>query len=72
LTAENAAVCRRDGKQLYLVKETEKLSNGVFRVTYSLKCPLCGYAINVERVEISFSDSGSSILVKRSMFKKTR
>jgi len=72
LAVEGIAVCKRDGKQLYLVKETEKLSNGVYRVTYSLKCPLCGYAINVEQAEISFSDSGSSILVKRLMFKKTR
>jgi len=48
----SAVMCKRDGKTMLLVKEVEKLSNGEQRVTYSYKCPLCGYTVSVEQLTI--------------------
>jgi len=64
-------ICKRDGRQLQLVKETEKLSDGEYRVTYSFKCPVCGYSVNAEQAVITMNDNDSYIVVKRKVFKKS-
>lgn len=37
---------------MYFIEETEKLSNGEYRITFSYKCLVCGYKIVVEQAII--------------------
>jgi DNA-directed RNA polymerase subunit RPC12/RpoP len=46
-------VCKKDGKQMFLIEETEKMSNGAHRAVFYYKCPVCGYKIEVEQVTVS-------------------
>lgn len=59
---EEKYICPRDKSQLYLVLEAEKLDK-LTRATFSYKCPVCGYRLDVERVVIS--RSGNEIVIKR-------
>lgn len=59
---EGKNICPRDKSQLYLVLEAEKIDK-LTRATFSYKCPVCGYRLDVERVEIS--KSNNEIVVKR-------
>ncbi|RLG80020.1 MAG: hypothetical protein DRO13_04720 [Thermoprotei archaeon] len=61
--ASSEHTCRKDGKPMYFVEETEKLSNGVYRVTFSYKCVVCGYRIVVEYATIK--KAGEKIIVER-------
>ncbi|OYT40563.1 MAG: hypothetical protein B6U89_01785 [Desulfurococcales archaeon ex4484_58] len=57
-------VCKRDGKTMYFIEESEKLSNGEYRVVFAYKCLICGYKINVEQAVIEKKSNGG-IIVKR-------
>ncbi len=50
--SEKKFYCKKCGKLMGLVVESEKLSNGVKRITYYYKCPVCGYRVDVEQVSI--------------------
>ncbi len=60
---EKTMVCRKDGKPMYFIEETEKLSNGEYRIVYSYKCFVCGYKIVVEQAIIKKNKEG--IIIKR-------
>jgi len=66
----NVVTCKRDGKTMLLVKEVEKLSNGEQRVTYSYKCPLCGYTVSVEQLTVKkqLGNGGGVEIVKKSLY----
>ncbi len=55
--------CKKCGKPLYLVVESEKLSNGVRRASYYYKCLVCGYRIDCEQVHVT--SNKEFLLVKR-------
>ncbi len=61
---ENGVKCRRDGKPMYFVEETEKLSNGEYRIVFSYKCLACGYTINVEQVSVK-KKGGNLLIIRR-------
>ncbi|MCD6196649.1 MAG: hypothetical protein J7J82_07695 [Staphylothermus sp.] len=61
-------MCKKDGKPMYFVEETEKMSNGQRRSVFYYRCPICGYRIEVEQVVINVSND--SIVVKRRIRKK--
>ena len=65
---ERGFVCKKDGKPMYFVEETEKMSNGQRRSVFYYRCPICGYRIEVEQVVINVSND--SIVVKRRIRKK--
>ncbi len=60
-----AMKCKRDGKPMYLVEESEKMSDGTRRVTFYYRCPVCGYRVEVEQAHISVDEKG--IIIKRSI-----
>ncbi len=60
---EAAMTCKRDGKPMYLVEESEKMSDGTRRITLYYKCPVCGYRVELEQLVINV-DRGN-ITVKR-------
>ena len=47
--------CKKCGKPMYLVVESEKLSNGARRINYYYKCLICGYRIDTEQVHMSIN-----------------
>lgn len=64
---ETAAIkCPRDGAMLILLYESEKLANGLTRVTIYYKCPNCNYRKDSERLEIT--REGSGISIKRTLY----
>ncbi len=65
---ERGFICKKDGKPMYFVEETEKMSNGQRRSVFYYRCPVCGYRIEVEQVVINVSNN--SIIVKRRIRKK--
>ena len=67
-TEERALICKKDGKPMYFVEETEKMSNGQRRSVFYYRCPICGYRIEVEQVVINVSND--NIVVKRRIRKK--
>ncbi len=44
--------CKKCGRSMDFVVESEKLSNGVKRIVYYYKCPVCGYRVDVEQVNV--------------------
>uniref|UniRef100_A0A7C2BKD1 Uncharacterized protein n=1 Tax=Thermosphaera aggregans TaxID=54254 RepID=A0A7C2BKD1_9CREN len=56
--------CPRDANKMLFTFESEKLSNGVARVSLVLKCPVCNYRVVVERLEAS-RDKDGNILIRR-------
>ncbi len=64
---DNYMVCKKDGKPMYFVKETEKLSNGEYRVIYSYRCAVCGYTINVEQAVIKNKHSDGIVIIRKIM-----
>lgn len=56
--------CPRDANKMLFTLESEKLSNGVARVSLVLKCPVCNYRVVVERLEAS-RDKDGNILIRR-------
>ncbi len=56
-------MCKRDGKPMYFVIESEKLSDGTRRLVMYYRCPVCGYRVEVEQVVIK--SGKDSIVVKR-------
>ncbi len=60
---ERQILCRKDGKPMFFVAESEKMSNGSRRTIYYYRCPVCGYRIEVEQVYISVEKD--SIIVRR-------
>ncbi len=51
--SEKGFYCKKCGRPMGLVIESEKLSNGVKRVLYYYKCPVCGYRVDVEQLKVS-------------------
>ncbi len=60
---EAAMTCKRDGKPMYLVEESEKMSDGTRRITLYYKCPVCGYRVEIEQLVINVSND--NIRIKR-------
>jgi len=60
----NVIYCKNDGKPMYFIEESEKLSNGEYRATFSYKCMVCGYRVMAEQAFITRDQSGN-IIVKR-------
>lgn len=58
-------MCKRDGKPMFLVEETEKLSTGEYRITFTYKCLVCGYSSSNEQLIIKKNESGEIILSRR-------
>ncbi|WP_448579008.1 hypothetical protein [Thermosphaera sp.] len=56
--------CPKDANKMLFTLESEKLSNGVVRVSLVLKCPVCNYRVIVERLEASRNKDGN-ILIRR-------
>ncbi len=50
---EKGLYCKKCGKPMYLVMESEELSNGAKRVTQYYKCLVCGYRVDTEYIRIS-------------------
>lgn len=61
-------LCKKDGKIMYFVKETEKLSDGEYRIIFSYKCEVCGYTVNIEQASVKNKYS-NGIIIKRKIFK---
>ncbi len=57
--------CKKDGKPMYLVEESERMSDGSHRITFYYRCPVCGYRITIEQIIIE--NSGPNIIVRRSL-----
>lgn len=47
--------CKKCGKPMYIVAESERLSNGMRRINYYYKCMICGYRIDIEQINISIN-----------------
>lgn len=58
-------LCRRDSKPLFFIKEVEKMGDGVSKITYSYKCVLCSYKIEVEQMLVSKNKDG--VVVRRTV-----
>lgn len=56
--------CPRDANKMLYTFESEKLSNGIARVSLVLKCPVCNYRVVVERLEAS-RDKDGNVLIRR-------
>ncbi|ADI31383.1 hypothetical protein [Staphylothermus hellenicus] len=56
-------ICKKDGKPMYLIEETEKMSNGKHRAIFYYKCPICGYRIEAEQVIVTVEND--EIIVNR-------
>ncbi len=57
--------CKKDGKPMYLVEESERMSDGSHRITFYYRCPVCGYRITIEQIIIE--NNGPNIIVRRSL-----
>ncbi|MEM1695073.1 MAG: hypothetical protein QW764_04330 [Desulfurococcaceae archaeon] len=57
--------CPKDGNPLVLIYESEKLSNGLTRVTMYYKCSTCNYRRDLERLEIGVLKDNGAISIKR-------
>ncbi len=55
--------CKKCGKPMYLVVESEKLSNGARRINCYYRCLVCGYRIDAEQVHVSINRE--LVLIKR-------
>ncbi|MEM1662457.1 MAG: hypothetical protein QXP72_01690 [Desulfurococcaceae archaeon] len=51
-------VCKRDSKPLFFMKEVEKVGDGTSKITYSYKCVLCNYKVEVEQILVSRNSDG--------------
>ncbi|MEM0380483.1 MAG: hypothetical protein QXX35_05005 [Desulfurococcaceae archaeon] len=58
-------ICKRDGKPMYLIEETEKLSTGEYRITFTYRCLVCGYSISNEQLIIKKNETGDIVLNRR-------
>lgn len=56
-------VCKKDSKPLFFMKEVEKVGDGVSKITYSYKCVLCSYKLEVEQILVSRNQDG--VVIKR-------
>ncbi|WFO75400.1 hypothetical protein J4526_00380 [Desulfurococcaceae archaeon MEX13E-LK6-19] len=63
-------VCKKCGKSMGLIAESEKLSDNSLRIKYYYKCPSCGYRIDAEQLTIGREQE--FILVKRKVFLLTQ
>lgn len=59
-------ICKKCGRSMGFVAESEKLSDDSLRVKYYYKCPSCGFRIDLENLTIS--KNNKFILVKRKVF----
>ncbi len=55
--------CKKDGKEMYFVEESEKMSDGSRKAIFYYRCPVCGYRIEAEHVVISFNKD--KIVIRR-------
>ncbi len=61
--SERQVLCRRDGKPMFLVAESEKMSDGSRKTIYYYRCPTCGYRIEAEQLIITHDKD--AVIVKR-------
>ncbi len=66
--ASKARICRKCGRPMHLVAESEQLSDGSRRISYYYKCPSCGAKHLVEQLSIAFGSNG--IVVEKKVFKQ--
>lgn len=57
-------ICKKDGKEMYFVEESEKMSDGSRKAVFYYRCPVCGYRVEAEHVMISF-DKGKIVIKRR-------
>ncbi len=50
---ENGYLCRRDGSLMYVVYESEKTMDNKLRVSIAYKCPVCGFRVEAETLEMT-------------------
>mgnify|MGYP001626190942 FL=1 len=55
--------CPKDNNTMILVLESEKLSDGTVKAYFNYRCPICGFKLEVERIEIT--RSGEAISIKK-------
>ncbi|MCD6487919.1 MAG: hypothetical protein J7K21_01675 [Desulfurococcales archaeon] len=60
---DKGVYCKKCGRLMNLIVESEKLSNGAIKISYYYKCPSCGYRVDTEQVAIN--RSRGFVLVKR-------
>ncbi len=56
-----AVICKKCGKPMSLIAESEKLSDGTRRVSFYYKCNTCGYRLDIEQVFISVEKDAIAI-----------
>lgn len=56
-------VCRKCGRLMYIVSESERFSDSSKRISYYYKCPSCGYRVDLEQINIIASSD--LIIVRR-------
>gem|GEM_PF-1485497 len=63
---EKGYLCKRDGSLMYLVYESEKTTDNKLKVVISYKCPVCGFKVERESIELSrLKDSFTIVRVVR-------
>ena len=65
MSSEGGMKCPKDGSELTLIYEAEKLGDSA-RVLIYYKCPVCGYKKDSERLELKRVEQG--ILLKRFLY----
>ncbi|MCY0868133.1 MAG: hypothetical protein OWQ48_02740 [Desulfurococcus sp.] len=53
--------CPRDGNTMLLILESEKLSDGTVKAYFTYKCPVCGFKIEAERIEVARGEEALSV-----------
>ncbi|ADV65212.1 hypothetical protein [Desulfurococcus mucosus] len=53
--------CPRDGNTMILVLESEKLSDGTVKAYFSYRCPICGFRLEAERIEVTRGEGVLSV-----------
>ena len=61
-------VCKKCGKPMHLVAESEQLSNGSRRINYYYRCSSCGAKYLMEQLSIALGSNG--IVVEKRVFKQ--
>ncbi|MCS7127836.1 MAG: hypothetical protein N3E36_00990 [Sulfolobales archaeon] len=66
--ASKGYTCKKCGKPMHLVAESEQLSDGSRRISYYYKCSSCGAKYLTEQLSIALGSNG--IIVEKKAFKQ--